>query len=203
MGYFLDTLRALGTTLRNALRPPTTVEYPEVERPRGERLRTSFALLHDEHGEELCIGCLMCERICPSRVIVIRQGPKSESKVTGKKRGWAEDVTLDLNACIYCELCVQVCPQDALVMTKVPEAPVFERESLVLTMDALYANEHGKPRSWGTGSRLMGMQEPPAEAKPAAKTKAENGKPAAKPSPTREPARPSESAPATVATEGT
>lgn len=175
MGHFIDAAKALRTTLKNALRRPTTVEFPRDIRPRLERFRASFALLHDEHGEELCIGCLQCERICPSQVITIKQGPKRESKVTGKKRGVAEDFVLDLSACIFCELCVQVCPTDAIVMTHSPEKPTYSREDLVLTMAKLYANETEKTRSWGTGTRLMEMQEDPAKekkAKPAPKAEA-------------------------------
>jgi formate hydrogenlyase subunit 6/NADH:ubiquinone oxidoreductase subunit I len=170
MGFFLDSMRALGTTLRNFLRPPVTVDYPTVIRPRPERHRVSFALLIDETGDEACIGCLACERICPSQVIAIKQAPKRESKVTGKKRGYAEDFTLDLEACIFCELCVQVCPTDAIIMCRAPEEPGFCREDLVLTMDKLYANQKSKPASWGTGGKLMEMQDPArgkAEAKPA------------------------------------
>jgi len=169
MRYLTDTLRALVTTLVNVFRRPVTVQFPVEIRPRADRFRTSFALLHDEQGDELCIGCLQCERICPSQVIRIVQAPKRESKVTGKKRGWADDFTLDLAACIFCELCVQVCPADAIVMTKAAEEPTFTREDLVLTMEKLYANEKTKPASWANGTRLMAMQEVPKEkkAKPA------------------------------------
>ena len=165
MGYFLDSVRALGTTLRNFLRPPVTIEYPQVIRPRPERHRVSFALLIDETGDEACIGCLACERICPSQVIAIKQAPKRESKVTGKKRGYAEDFTLDLEACIFCELCVQVCPTDAIVMCRAPEVPGFCREDLVLTMDKLYENQKSKALSWGTAAKLLEMQDP-ARGKP-------------------------------------
>ena len=165
MGFFLDSFRALGTTLRNFLRPPVTIEYPQVIRPRPERHRVSFALLIDETGDEACIGCLACERICPSQVIAIKQAPKRESKVTDKKRGYAEDFTLDLEACIFCELCVQVCPTDAIVMCRAPEVPGFCREDLVLTMDKLYENQKAKALSWGTAAKLMEMQDP-ARGKP-------------------------------------
>jgi NADH-quinone oxidoreductase subunit I len=165
MKVIWSTLRAMWVMLRTLFRRPITVQFPEVVRPRPERYRSSFALLHDEHGEELCIGCLMCERICPSQVITIQQAPKRESKVTGKKRGFADAFTLDASACIFCELCIQVCPEDAIVMTKEQEQPAYAREELVLTMDKLYANETKKVRSWGTGSRLMAMHEPPKEEK--------------------------------------
>ncbi len=166
MGYFSDGLRSFRQTVTNMLRPPATVQFPDVIRPRAERYRSSFALLHDEQGDELCIGCLQCERICPSEVIAIKPAGKKESPVTGKKRGYADDFVLDLSACIFCELCVQVCPVDAIVMTREPEVPTYSREDLVLTMAKLYANEKSKPRAWGDGTKLMEMQErgkpPPA-----------------------------------------
>ncbi len=168
MGYFTDGLRAMRVTLTNLLRPVTTVEFPKVIRERAERYRSSFALLHDEQGDELCIGCLQCERICPSQVIAIKFGGKRESPITGKKRGYADDFILDMSACIFCELCVQVCPTDAIVMTREPEVPTYSREELVLTMAKLYANEKSKPRAWGDATRLMGMQQPPKVPKPPA-----------------------------------
>ena len=72
MGYFFDSFRALWGTLRTMFRPTVTQQFPQVIRPRGERFRASFALLHDEKGDEACIGCLQCERICPSKVIAVK-----------------------------------------------------------------------------------------------------------------------------------
>jgi len=166
MGYFTDSLRALWTVLRNGFRPPITVQFPQELRSHPERFHASFALLHDETGDEACIGCLACERICPSKVISIKQAPKRESKATGKKRGYAEELTIDLSACLVCELCVQVCPTDALVMLRVPQPPTWTRDELVLTMARLYENEKLNLPGWATGSRLMGMQEPPKPPKP-------------------------------------
>ena len=161
MGYFDDAARSLWTTLRNGMHPPVTVQYPAEVRPESLRYHTSFALLHDAAGDELCIGCLACERICPSKVITIQQAPKRESLTTGKKRGYAAELTLDLSACLVCELCVQVCPEDALVMLRLPTPPSFTREDLVLTMPRLYENEKKSEAAWSTGTRLMQMQEPP------------------------------------------
>jgi NADH-quinone oxidoreductase subunit I len=176
MGYFSDGWKAMKQTLKSAFRKPTTVEFPKQIRPRAERYRASFALLHDADGDEACIGCLQCERICPSQVIKIKAAGKKESPITKKKRGYADDFVLDLNACIFCELCVQVCPTDAIVMTREQELPAYGREDLVLTMARLYENEKKKTRAWGDGTRLMDMQDPkkgtvapaPAAAAPAA-----------------------------------
>jgi NADH-quinone oxidoreductase subunit I len=175
VGYLSSSLRALGVTLRNLFRRPTTVEFPKVIRPRAERYRASFALLHEADGDEACIGCLQCERICPSQVITLKAAGKRESKVTGKKRGYADDFMLDLSGCIFCELCVQVCPTDAIVMTREPETPAFSREDLVLTMPRLYANEKQKTRTWGDGTKLMEMQTPKKAVAPVAAVAADPG----------------------------
>jgi formate hydrogenlyase subunit 6/NADH:ubiquinone oxidoreductase subunit I len=159
MGYFTDTVRALTVTMRNLMRPPVTIHYPHEDRVRPVRYRTSFALVHDADGDEACIACLACERICPSRIIKVRPAGKRESPFTGKKRNYLEDLTLDLNACIFCELCVQVCPPDALIMLREMEEPALSREDLFLTMERLYANEAKEP-SWGTGTLLREMQDP-------------------------------------------
>ncbi len=153
-------LRAMWVTISNLFRQTSTYQFPRVIRPRPERYRVGFALLKDEHGEELCIGCLACERICPSAIITVKQGPKRESAVTGKKRGWAEELTIDTVACLTCELCVQVCPTDALVMTRAPERAALSREDLFLDMKKLYANGLERQHGWATGTKLMGMQEP-------------------------------------------
>ncbi len=189
--YVTSTARAMGVTLRNLLRTPTTIQYPDVTRPRSERHRVSFALVHDEHGEEACIGCMACERICPSVVITVVPDKKRESPVTGKKRGYLSDFTLDLQACIVCELCVQVCPTDAILMTQEPEVPGVSREDLVLTMDKLYANETRKTVTWGTATLLNEMQDPkrglePA-VKPAPKPAAPKAEPKAEAAPKAEP----------------
>jgi NADH-quinone oxidoreductase subunit I len=169
MSYLLDALRALRVTLRNALRRPTTVEYPAVVRPRAERYRASFALPDDEHGELACVGCLACERICPSQVIRMKPTGKRESPVTHKKRQYVDEFVLDLTACIGCELCVQVCNSDAIRMTREPEAPSFQREGLVLDLARLRQNARDKTLAWGRGSELLERQEPPkADKKPAA-----------------------------------
>jgi NADH-quinone oxidoreductase subunit I len=162
MLYFVDTIRSLAVSLGNIFRKPVTVEFPKEQRPRTERLRASFALRHDDEGDELCIACKACERICPSSIITVE--PEKRESPAGKKRNYAKSFTLDQNACIYCELCVQVCPTDAIVMTRTPRDPQFSREGLCLDMTRLYENEKSLPLSWANASKLVAMQAPAAPA---------------------------------------
>lgn len=164
MMYVEGSWRALKATLINLFRPVVT-ESERDHTSHSERYKGSFALLHEEdtdspaHGEELCIACLACEKICPSEVITIESTGRIESPKTGKKRGYAKDFTLDLQACIYCELCIQVCPTDAIVFVREVQAPVYSRNGLVLTMDRLYENAK-KELYWAKGSTLVQMQSP-------------------------------------------
>lgn len=175
MTYFSATLDSMFATLRQALKKPTTVHYPFEERKRAERVRASFALVHSPDGDEACIGCKKCERICPSEVITV-EAEKRESPVTGEKRNYASDFTLNLQACIICELCVQVCPVDAIIMTQSQETPTFSREDLVLTMDKLYANETAKRWAWSNGTILTEMQDPARGSKAPEEAEAKEGK---------------------------
>jgi NADH-quinone oxidoreductase subunit I len=195
------TFDNLWVNMLNVFRAKNTEPLPwKGSRPRAERYRASFALVHDEKGEEACIGCNMCGKICPSEIITVVAGGRKESPVTGKKRGYCDDFTLDLNACIICELCVQVCPTDAILMLRVQETPSYQREGLVLTMDKLYANEQLAQTTWATGTKLVQMQgeapkpppKPKAPAPEAAKPEAEA--PAA-PAPAAQAAAPEEPAP--------
>lgn len=138
-----------------------------MKRERAPRIRASFALTKDAAGDENCIGCKKCEKVCPSEVIIV-VASKKPSPVTGKARGYADDFTLNLQACIICELCVQVCPTDAIIMVKEQEEPGFSRADLTLTMDKLYKNAETKEKwAWSNATVLGEHQKPAEEKKPA------------------------------------
>ncbi len=151
--------RAMGVTLRNFLRRPVTIHYPEVERPYPERFRGLLALTYDrETGEENCIGCRLCEYVCPPQVIKVEM-------LKGEGRNYAKTFTLELYACEYCELCVQVCPTDAVVMLRSVDLATHDRRELFLDKDRLHALGLSWEPSWATGNKLREMQAPPKAVK--------------------------------------
>jgi NADH-quinone oxidoreductase subunit I len=162
----LDMLRAggmaMGVTLRNLFRKPVTVHYPEVTRPYPDRFRGVLALTYDpETGEENCIGCRLCEYICPPQVIKVEM-------LKGEKRNYAKTFTLELYSCEFCELCVQVCPTDAIIMMKSFDLAAADRRDLLLDKDRLHALGLTFEPSWATGNRLRDMQAPPKPVRAAA-----------------------------------
>jgi NADH-quinone oxidoreductase subunit I len=154
--------RAMGVTLRNLIRRPITVRYPTVKRVYPDRFRGILALTYDrETGEENCIGCRLCEYICPPQVIKVEM-------LKAEKRNYAKTFTLELYSCEFCELCVQVCPTDAIIMLKSFDLATADRRELLLDKDRLHALGLQFEPSWATGNRLRDMQAPPKAPKAAA-----------------------------------
>jgi NADH-quinone oxidoreductase subunit I len=170
--------RAMGVTLRNLFRRPVTVQYPTVKRVYPDRFRGILALVYEKDtGEEACIGCRLCELICPPQVIKVEM-------LKAEKRNYAKTFTLELYSCEFCELCVQVCPTDAIIMLKTFDLATSDRREMLLDKDRLHALGLAHEPSWATGNRLRDMQAPPkavrAEGKGEAKaeSKAEAKEPA-------------------------
>jgi NADH-quinone oxidoreductase subunit I len=146
---------AMRITFVNFFRKPVTVHYPTVERPYPNRFRGLLALTYDKDtGEENCIGCRLCEFICPPAVIKVEM-------LKAEKRNYAKTFILELYACEFCELCVQVCPTDAIVMMKSFDLSTSDRREMLLDKDRLHVLGLQHVPSWATGNRLREMQQPP------------------------------------------
>ena len=151
--------QAMRITFVNFFRKPVTVHYPTVARPFPDRFRGLLALTYDpESGEENCIGCRLCEYICPPQVIKVEM-------LKAEKRNYAKTFTLELYSCEFCELCVQVCPTDAIIMLKTFDLATADRREMLLDKDRLHALGLAHPPSWATGNRLRDMQAPPKPAR--------------------------------------
>ena len=162
-------MRGMRITLQNLFRKPVTVHYPTVERPYPDRYRGLLALTYDKDtGEENCIGCRLCEFICPPAVIQVEM-------LKGEKRNYAKTFTLELYACEFCELCVQVCPTDAIVMMKSFDLSTSDRREMLLDKDRLHVLGLQHVASWATGTRLRDMQQPPKKDPGSGKPEAGSG----------------------------
>lgn len=152
-------LGAMRVTLQNLFRKPVTVHYPEKPRAYPDRYRGLLALVYEpDTGEEACIGCRLCEFVCPPAVIKVEM-------LKGEKRNYAKAFTLELYACEFCELCVQVCPTDAIVMMQSFDLATTDRRELLLDKDRLHAIGQTFQQSWATGNKLRDMQGPPKMAR--------------------------------------
>lgn len=128
-----ELLKGLRLTLAYMFRPKTTIQYPEESTPTSVRFRGLHALRRYPNGEERCIGCKLCEAVCPALAITIEAEPRED----GSRRTTRYDI--DLFKCIYCGFCEEACPVDAIVETPLADYHFDERGQNIMTKEKLLA----------------------------------------------------------------
>jgi len=130
MGALLDFLKGLTlaeffkgmrVTGGHFIGRKVTVFYPEEKIPQSPRFRGLHALRRYPNGEERCIGCQLCEAVCPAACITIETAQRDDDT----RRTTRYDI--DLFKCVYCGFCEEACPTDAIVLTRTYEWCYFER----------------------------------------------------------------------------
>jgi len=128
-----DILTGMSITGRYLFKPKITIQYPEEKTPQSPRFRGLHALRRYENGEERCIGCKLCEAVCPAYAITIETAERDD----GTRRTSRYDI--DLTKCIFCGFCEEACPVDAIVETNIFEYFGDKRGDLYFTKDMLLA----------------------------------------------------------------
>jgi len=129
----LELARGLSVTWRHMFARRITVQYPEEKTPLSPRFRGLHALRRYPNGEERCIGCKLCEAVCPALAIHIEAAERAD----GTRRTTRYDI--DLTKCIFCGFCEEACPVDAIVETNIFEYHGERRGDLYYTKPMLLA----------------------------------------------------------------
>jgi NADH-quinone oxidoreductase subunit I len=129
----LELLKGLSVTGRYFFARHITVEYPEEKTPQSFRFRGLHAQRRYANGEERCIGCKLCEAVCPALAIKIEVAERAD----GTRRTTQYDI--DLTKCIFCGFCEESCPVDAIVETRIFEYHGEKKGDLYYTKDMLLA----------------------------------------------------------------
>jgi len=132
--YGLSQIRlGLNTVAMHSLRKPTTQGYPEITPEMPPHFRGRLALtVNPETGENLCISCRQCERVCPDKCIEITAHKSPE---TNKLE--LIDFKIDHGLCMFCGLCTEVCPTYCIINTNDFEMADYSRSSLVYDLKKL------------------------------------------------------------------
>jgi|TARA_B100000900_G_scaffold402470_1_gene408356 NADH-quinone oxidoreductase subunit I len=134
--FLYELLLGMKVTFLNMFKKKITLRYPEEKAPQSPRFRGLHALRRYPNGEERCIGCKLCEAVCPALAITI----DTEERNDGSRRTTKYDI--DLFKCIFCGFCEEACPVDAIVETRIYEYHFEERgENIMKKSDLLKIGE--------------------------------------------------------------
>lgn len=134
-----DTIRGMLLVFLHMFKKNATINYPNERAVYSKKFRGEHGLRYyidnDVLGEERCIGCKLCEVICPAQAITIETDESTaESKRTTKH------YDIDMTKCIYCGFCQEACPVSAIVETNNVDYSVSNRDDLVYSKNKLLNN---------------------------------------------------------------
>jgi NADH-quinone oxidoreductase subunit I len=129
--------RGMFTTLKYALKPPVTIQYPEVKRPVRERFKGRHVLERYDNGLEKCIGCALCAAACPADAIFVEASENADDERYSPGERYASTYEINLLRCIFCGFCEDACPTEAIVLKQDYELSFYDRAGAIYTKDML------------------------------------------------------------------
>lgn len=133
--FLTEIFRAFWLAGEVGLKPKCTINYPYEKGYLSPRFRGEHALRRYPSGDERCIGCKLCEAICPAQAISIEVEERAQD---GARRTTVYDI--DMTKCIYCGMCQEACPVDAIVEGPNYEFATESHEELLYDKEKLLSN---------------------------------------------------------------
>ncbi|MFA6979985.1 MAG: NADH-quinone oxidoreductase subunit NuoI [Ignavibacteriaceae bacterium] len=130
--YITEIAKGLGLTLKNMFKPKFTMQYPEVKFDPPASYRGRPVLAVEENGQERCVACGLCSRVCPALAIEVRA-----AETENEKERYPEKFEINMLRCIFCGFCEEVCPEEAILMSKDYELAFTNRADAIYGKDKL------------------------------------------------------------------
>lgn len=130
----LWVLKSMYVTLKNMIKTtihrPVTIMYPYEKEWIPDYYRGRPGLVFEK-----CIGCGICERICPTTCIEMIE-------VDDEKMGKVNRPQINIGRCMMCGYCAEYCPPKAMITTPEFELARYTREELIFSPRQLHYEGH-------------------------------------------------------------
>jgi NADH-quinone oxidoreductase subunit I len=130
--YIPEIFKGLALTLKTMFRPKFTMQYPEEKFVPPASYRGRPVLVQENNGEERCVACGLCSRVCPALAIEVQA-----AETDREKERYPERFEINMLRCIFCGFCEEVCPEEAIIMSKDYELAFTNREDAIYGKDKL------------------------------------------------------------------
>ncbi|MBN1634585.1 MAG: NADH-quinone oxidoreductase subunit NuoI [Ignavibacteria bacterium] len=137
--YIPQIAQGLILTFREIFRPRFTRQYPEDKWESPASFRGRPVLVQEDNGQERCVACGLCSRVCPALAIEVQAGETDR-----EKERYPEKFEINMVRCIFCGFCEEVCPEEAIIMSdefelvfKSQEEAIFGKDKLLVPKNKL------------------------------------------------------------------
>ncbi|NLY03321.1 MAG: NADH-quinone oxidoreductase subunit NuoI [Campylobacter sp.] len=154
--FSVELLVGLGHTFKQMVKKDTrhTLMYPFEKMELDLRYRGVHSLMRLlESGDDRCIGCGLCAKICPSNCIDM------DTHLDENERKIVSNYSINLGRCVYCGLCADVCPELAIVHGREYELASEQRAYYAFKEDLLTKNVRDQVEFEGYGSLTKDVDE--------------------------------------------
>ncbi|MGC8727010.1 MAG: 4Fe-4S binding protein [Thermoplasmata archaeon] len=119
-------VKGVWTIFMQGFKPKVTKQVPEEKLEYPERTTGRVFLNMDA-----CIGCTLCEQICPNGTIKMVTFAFTKKEEFDKKYPNKRQIfpSVDVSTCTHCNLCEEICPTGAITLEAEIDEIHFRREN--------------------------------------------------------------------------
>lgn len=127
---FFDFIKGLAVTFKYTFKKTISIRYPDEEKwiP-YQRFRGALTLNYDDKGRELCVGCELCSKACPTDCITVV--PMEDDDGIGITDRISKIWDWNSTRCLYCGYCEDACPTTAVRLGRNYELAFFSLDDAV------------------------------------------------------------------------
>lgn len=135
--YIPQIVGGLWLTFKQMFKPKFTRQYPEEKWEPPTAFRGRPVLVQKEDGNERCVACGLCSRVCPALAIEVQA---SETEL--EKERYPVKFEINMLRCIFCGFCEEVCPEEAIVMSDEYILTFTSQDQAIFGKDKLLMSEN-------------------------------------------------------------